>query len=158
MDKLESVFFYQLEKAIKTYRQYAQHNLRIRGFPVTIDQWLILKTISDHREISQQELAEAVFKDKASITRIVELLLHKELIARTLFQQPGKRHKLALTPKGQKLLREMKPVVLQNRSDALEAISLHDLQVAEQALRKIIVNCRKRRPDSPANELHEDSL
>ncbi|MBC7862366.1 MAG: MarR family transcriptional regulator, partial [Bacteroidia bacterium] len=71
MEKLESVFFYHLEKAIKSYRQFAQNKLNSNALTITIDQWLVLKVLSDNQDITQTELAERVFKDKASVTRII---------------------------------------------------------------------------------------
>ena len=47
------------------------------GIDLTVDQWLVLKKISDADGLTQIELAEAVFKDRASIKRILDLLLAK---------------------------------------------------------------------------------
>ena len=72
MEKIDSVLFYYIEKAIKTYRQYAQKELKNAGLTITVDQWLTLNCLNENPQITQKELAEAVFKDTASITRIIE--------------------------------------------------------------------------------------
>src|SRR6218665_55699 len=82
MEKLNATFFYHLETAIKSYRQHAQAQLNENRLDITVDQWLVLKTISDYPEITQKELAENVFKDQASITRIVDLLVKRGYISR----------------------------------------------------------------------------
>jgi hypothetical protein len=69
MEKIESVIFYHLDKAIKSYRQYAQRRLTDAGLDITIDQWLVLNTLTEQPGISQQLIAEKVFKDAASVTR-----------------------------------------------------------------------------------------
>ncbi len=75
MEKLSDIIFYTLERSIKTYRQFAQKNITGGGFNITIDQWLVLKTIQENSTISQQQLDAKVFKDFASVTRIIELLV-----------------------------------------------------------------------------------
>ena len=42
MEKLDKVIFYTLEKAVKSYRQFAQRNTMNTGIDVTIDQWLVI--------------------------------------------------------------------------------------------------------------------
>ena len=73
MEKLKDITFYTMDKAIRTYRNFAQKKLKENGYKITIDQWLIIKAILENPGISQQELGEKVFKDNASVTRIIEL-------------------------------------------------------------------------------------
>jgi DNA-binding MarR family transcriptional regulator len=80
MEKLSNTIFFQLDRAIKSYRQYAQKRLNEKGHAITIDQWLVLKTIMDQPDISQNEIAEFIFKDKASVTRIIDLLIKKGML------------------------------------------------------------------------------
>ena len=77
MEKLDEIIFYTLEKSIKTYRKFAQQQLLKNGYDITIDQWLVLKTLQENQQLSQNQIAELVFKDFASITRIIELLVKK---------------------------------------------------------------------------------
>ncbi len=82
MERLEDVIFYTLDKAIKTYRQFAQRRLNEAGYDISVDQWLVLQAISETPGISQLEIAERVFKDAASITRIIDLLINKNYLQR----------------------------------------------------------------------------
>ena len=80
MENINAVLFYTLEKSIKVYRKYAQTLIANAGFDITIDQWLVLKSLQENSHLSQNEIADLVFKDMASITRIIELLVKKELV------------------------------------------------------------------------------
>jgi DNA-binding MarR family transcriptional regulator len=60
MEKLDSVLFYYIEKAIKTYRQFAQRELKNEGLTITVDQWLTLNCLKENPEMSQKELAETI--------------------------------------------------------------------------------------------------
>jgi DNA-binding MarR family transcriptional regulator len=143
MENLNSIFFYNLEKAIKTYRQYAQSKLRENGFEITIDQWMVLKAIDDSDDITQIGLAEIVFKDKASVTRIIDMLLNAGYLIRNDHPESKRRSQLTITRKGKSLLADIRPQVLKNRRQALKEISENEMRITEKVLKKIAVNCRK---------------
>lgn len=141
MDKLNTVLFYTIEKAIKTYRQYAQKQLKQHGLKITIDQWLVVKSIMDNPEISQQEIAEKVFKDNASVTRIIELLVKAKYLKRTVNKEDKRRSNLLVTPEGEKVFENVYRVVLDNRSTALNNISNKEIETTSKVLTEIIKNC-----------------
>ena len=140
MEKLENVIFYTLDKAIKSYRQYAQKQLRKAGITLTIDQWLILTNLQDNPEISQQELSARVFKDTASVTRIIDLLVKSELLDREVHADDRRRKSLSVTPKGLEILEKVRPVVLKNRATALEGLEKEELKALRKHLLLIIRN------------------
>ena len=142
MEKLERVVFYTLDKAIKTYRQFAQRRLIEAGFDITIDQWLVLHAIEDTPGISQLEIADRVFKDAASVTRIVDLLIRKGYLQRQSHPQDRRRFTLELTKEGKTLIREVNKVSEENRSIGLKGLSEKDLQQLKQTLTTIIDNCQ----------------
>jgi DNA-binding MarR family transcriptional regulator len=148
MEKLNSIFFYHLEKAIKTYRQFAQAKLKTAGIDITIDQWLVLKAITDHPDISQTELAEMVFKDKASVTRIISLLVRDKYLKRETHSESRRRNQLTPSQKGKEVLKNIMPAVLKNRKAALKDISDKEIAVAEKVLKTIQKNCGRIREKS----------
>lgn len=143
MENLNSIFFYHLDKAIKTYRQYAQAILKEKGFDITIDQWMVLKAIDDNADISQNELAELVFKDKASVTRIIDVLVGDKYLKREIHPGSKRRNQLQVSDKGERLLRSIRPTVLKNRKHALKGISESNLRISEEVLITIAKNCKK---------------
>lgn len=143
ISRLENVLFYVLEKTIKSYRQFAQRNLKNVNEDITIDQWLILKTIYDSPNITQREIAEKVFKDHASITRMIDLLVKKEFLSRFFNPEDRRRQGLELTPLGKITQEELIPVIMQNRSKALEGLSSEEVATLRILLQKITANCTK---------------
>lgn len=142
MDKLEENLFYALEKAIKTYRQFAQKRINDAGIDITIDQWLILKTIQDNPEYSQHQLAETVFKDFASVTRMVELLVKKAYLIRNVHPLDRRRFALKITDLGMEILQKVYPIVAENRKLALVNFSSSDIETLKQQLNDLITNCQ----------------
>lgn len=142
MDKLNTVIFYTIEKTIKTYRQYAQKQIKAANLNITIDQWLIIKSIIDNPGISQQEIAEKVFKDNASVTRIIDLLVKANYLKRTINKEDKRRSILKVTDEGKRIINNVYKVVLKNRETALNGINKKDMDIAEDVLNKIIDNCK----------------
>lgn len=141
MEKLDQIFFYSLEKAIKTYRQFAQRNLASKGFDLTIDQWLVLKSITENPDWAQNEIAEAAFKDFASVTRIIDLLVKKGYLTREIHSEDRRRFKLEPTFKATNILKVLEPITKGNREIALKGISNQDVAVVQKYMIRIIENC-----------------
>lgn len=140
-EKLSSIIFYALEKSIKSYRQFAQNRIKEAGFDITIDQWMVLKTLSENSEVTQQQIGALVFKDYASITRIIELLVQKHYIARSSHKEDRRRFYLVITAKGKKILQQLQPVISKNRSIALKGISEKEIYNLRAYLDAITSNC-----------------
>jgi MarR family transcriptional regulator for hemolysin len=143
MEKLSSTIFFQLDRAIKSYRQYAQKKLNEKGYAITVDQWLVLKTITDQANISQNEIAEFIFKDKASVTRIIDLLITKGYLERKTSTENRRRVKLTITKAGKAVIEEILPTIRAYRKGALVNIDETELKSMHKTLEKIIKNCNK---------------
>jgi MarR family transcriptional regulator for hemolysin len=144
MEKLEELIFYKLEKAIKSYRQLAQSALKQKGYVITIDQWLILKLLNDNPDIQQIDLASLVFKDNASVTRIIDLLVKKNYILRSNHLSDKRRSMLKITPLGKRKIDQLTSDVKEYRKDALIHITKKEITQANIILDKIISNCNKK--------------
>lgn len=142
MEQLKNVIFYQIEQAIKTYRMYAQKQIKANGLKITIDQWLVLKSLKENPDCTQAELAEKVFKDSASITRILDLLVQSEYVEREINPNDRRKFNLSVTSQGESILGDTHAIVLQNRKKALEGISENDIQIMSETLKKISQNCK----------------
>lgn len=141
MEKLNTTFFYNLEKTVKTYRQFFQSQLRKNGFEITLDQWLVLHTIIEYPEASQNEIAERVFKDKASVTRIIELLVQNGYLTRAVHPNNRRKFQLDITTKGKKTIEDLKDLVTQFRSTALADIPIEKIAETQRLLHAIVDNC-----------------
>jgi DNA-binding MarR family transcriptional regulator len=138
-EKLESVLFYLIEKANKVVRKYSQEDFVNAGIPITVDQWLVMKKINDAESINQIELANALFKDKASINRILDLLLKKKLIVKDTGLDK-RESVLMLTNQGKAFIRQIMPKIKAHRKEAINGISDGELKVLRKGLQKIINN------------------
>ncbi|XWW44259.1 MarR family transcriptional regulator [Fibrella sp. USSR17] len=139
---INKVIFYTLEKTIKRYRQFAQHNIDQAGVDITIDQWLVLNVIQETPTLAQFEIGERVFKDQASIARIIDLLVKKELLIQTTSEQDRRRVNRQITSKGEQLIKAVAPIIARNRSTALAGIPDEAIEQLRQTLTLIDENCQ----------------
>lgn len=141
MEKTEQIIFYSIDRCIKTYRQLAQERLSAAGFDLTVDQWLVMNVVREHPDATQQQIARRIFKDNASVTRIIDLLGEKGYIKRHISGSDRRKSSLVITAKGKKLMTSASKIVKGYRNMALKGISQTDLDKARAVLNKIIDNC-----------------
>ncbi len=103
-----------------------------RGFDVSYEQWSILVHLYRKDGQTQQELARVAIKDKAAVTRLLNILEKKNIVLR-ITDRHDKRSKLIyLTNKA----KDFKPALI----EIVEEL----LQEAEQGIpRDEIINCKK---------------
>jgi len=133
---------YLIERAIKEYRKVSQRNISKIIKDITIDQCLVLIILNKDVKISQNELAKLIFKDSASITRMIELMVKKDYLIRTIHNEDRRKFNLEITEKGKKTLELINPIAKLNRETALNGLSLEEINLLEKTLNKIITNCK----------------
>ncbi|UUF12821.1 MULTISPECIES: MarR family winged helix-turn-helix transcriptional regulator [Flavobacterium] len=134
---------YTIEQAIKEYRKVCQKNIEKVVSDITVDQCLVLIILNENEKISQIEIARLIFKDNASITRIIELMVKKDYLIREANEVDKRKSKLVITEKGRETIVLLTPVFKLNRKTALDGLSLDEIELLDKLLHKIISNCKK---------------
>lgn len=134
---------YTVEQTIKEYRKIAQKNISQVINDITIDQCLLLMFLNNNSSLSQKEIAELIFKDNASVTRIIELMVKKDYLIRNINPLDRRKFNLEITSKGKKTIELLTPIINQNRQTALEGLSNDEIELLDKLLTKIITNCKK---------------
>jgi len=135
--------FYSIERAIKEYRKFAQKNLSEQLKGLTIDQGMVLLFLDKHPNISQKEMAELVFRDNASMTRMINLMVQKGYLTRSINEQDRRRFNIEITDKGKNAIELMPPIISENRKKSLEGLSEEEIAQLKKLLNKITENCNK---------------
>ncbi|SMP30822.1 DNA-binding transcriptional regulator, MarR family [Flavobacterium hercynium] len=133
---------YSIEHAIKEYRKISQKNIEKVVSDITVDQCLVLIILNENKNVSQIEIAKLIFKDNASITRIIELMVKKDYLIRETNALDKRKTKLEITDKGKKTIELLTPVIHLNRKTALDGLSLEEINMLDKILDKIITNCK----------------
>jgi DNA-binding MarR family transcriptional regulator len=107
------------------------------GANITSEQWGILKCLWQKEGISQSEIAEKVNKDKASITRILDIMQKNNLIKRCDDEFDRRSYRIYLTGEGKSLKRKLKPVVPSTNQRLFQNLDEYELQELQRLLLKL---------------------
>ena len=117
-------------------------NFRQGGIEITPEQWAILLSLWEKDGITQQDLCNATFKDKPSMTRLIDNMERQHLVVRISDKRDRRTNLIHLTKTGREL--EGKAFVIANQTlkEALQDVSMEDLKIAQEVLRKIFTNTK----------------
>lgn len=133
--------FHVIESTIKEYRKFAQKNISEKIKDMTIDQSLVLIFLNEYPELSQKEIAELIFKDNGSMTRMVNTMVQKKYLTRSMNSKDRRRFNIEITKKGQDVLETLPKIIHQNRSISLKGITKNEQKQLTIILNKIRANC-----------------
>jgi DNA-binding MarR family transcriptional regulator len=141
-DELYNSYSFLLDRTARRVKQYAQQKFNELDLNVTVDQWLVLKHLYEHDSMKQNELAEILFKDNPTLTRIIDLLCEKELAIRRQHPKDRRSFQVALTRQGKKKVEQLKPKIQKIRLKAWEGLSKDDFTQFKRVLDTIYENLR----------------
>ena len=112
------------------------------GLDISMDQWMILGPIWQLESPSQKELGEICFRDKPSITRIIDSLEKKSLVVRVPDQIDHRIKRVILTNAGKQLFYDVLPIMEKTREEVRGNIPEEEIQIFKNVLSKIIENLK----------------
>src|SRR5690554_962977 len=133
-------YSFLLDRTARRVKQYAQSRFKNGEFDVTVDQWLILKNLEENEILSQTELANLVFKDHPTLTRIVDILCKKGYIKRVPNPTDRRSFQLLLTREGDQKVKSLKPKVAAIREKAWDNLGHKDFEEFKRILNTIYTN------------------
>jgi DNA-binding MarR family transcriptional regulator len=133
-------YSFLLDRTARKVKQYAQQQFKTGDFDVTVDQWLVLKNLSENEHMSQTELANLVFKDHPTLTRIIDILCKKGWVERVTHPQDRRSFQLHLTEQGISKVILLRPKIFEIREKAWENLSDQDFEEFKRILNTIYSN------------------
>lgn len=117
-----------------------QKNFKQSAIEVTVEQWSVLYHLWKEEGISQQELCNRSFRDKPSITRLVDNLERLKLVKRVPSKQDRRINLIYLTEAGRKLQDETMTMANQTLNEALAGVSKEDIERCKAVLKQVYDN------------------
>ncbi len=121
----------------KLYRNFRLHSLEI-----TPEQWTVLIFLWKRDGVTQQELCNATFKDKPSMTRLIDNMEKQHLVVRISDKADRRTNLIHLTKTGKELEERANVVVEKTLREALKDITIEELSISQEVLRKIFYNTK----------------
>jgi DNA-binding MarR family transcriptional regulator len=127
-------------KASTAISRRLQKNFKQSALDITIEQWSVLYHLWKVDGLSQQQLCEATFRDKPSITRLVDNLEKLKLVKRVASKEDRRINLIYLTKEAQSLQEKTMAVANQTLNEALLGVSNGQIEIAKEVLQVVYNN------------------
>ena len=117
-------------------------NFRQNGVEITPEQWTVLLFLWEKDGVTQQELCNATFKDKPSMTRLIDNMERQHLVVRIADKRDRRTNLIHLTKTGRELEGKARFIANKTLKEALQGLTLEELKVSQDVLRKVFTNIK----------------
>ena len=121
-------------------KQYLAAKLRKNDVPLTPEQFMLIDLLWNQGEMTQQQLADQLQKDKNSVTKLVDAIEKKGFVIRKQNPHDRRANTLVLTEKANELKPGAKQKGISILDQILEGISEDELRSFLATLRKLNSN------------------
>ncbi|WP_315818829.1 MarR family winged helix-turn-helix transcriptional regulator [Paraflavitalea speifideaquila] len=129
-------------KASTAIARSLQKKFNIAELNVTIEQWSVLYHLWKQDGISQQELCNATFRDKPSITRLVDNLEKLQLVKRVSSDADRRMNLIFLTKQAQKLQEQSMGLAEETLNEALQGVPPERIDICKEVLQIVYDNLK----------------
>ena len=109
---------------------------------LTIEQWSVLYHLWKQDGISQQDLCQATFRDKPSMTRLVDNLEKAELVTRKASTTDRRKNLIQLTDKAKAMQDICYDLAAETVDEALQGVGEKDIEVCRVVLKQVYENLK----------------
>lgn len=121
-------------------KQYIAAMLKMQDVPLTPEQFLLIDLLWNQGEMSQQQLADKMQKDKNSVTKLVDAIERKGFVIRKQNSSDRRSNTIVLTEKAELLKNEAKQKGILILDNMLEGITEEELRSFLGTLHKLNSN------------------
>lgn len=93
------------------FRCYLRQRFKECSLDLTTEMMQVLRYLWRHDYVNQQQIADAVNRDKASLTAMLDNMVRRELVTRCADNHDRRSKRIVLTPKGRALEQEVMPLI-----------------------------------------------
>jgi DNA-binding MarR family transcriptional regulator len=140
--KKSELYSFITGKASTAIARRLQKNFKQAGVEITIEQWSVLYHLWKEDGMSQQQLCDATFRDKPSITRLVDNLEKLKLVNRVASKDDRRINMIYLTPEAQELQEKSMEVANQTLNEALQGVTHGQVEIAKEVLQMVYENLK----------------
>jgi DNA-binding MarR family transcriptional regulator len=118
-----------------TYRAFGEH-----GLELTPEQWIVLVRLWQEDGRTQSELCESTFRDKPTMSRILDVMERGALVRRVPSETDARARIVRLTPTGKALQPKLVPLAKQVVAQLERGIPQEDLEITHRTLARMLAN------------------
>jgi len=119
-------------------RQYIQLKIKEHGINITFEMLEVMASLWKKDGINQQELADLTYRDKSSMTYLLDNLVKRQMVIRVEDANDRRNKLVYLTKEGKNLKEQLNPWVAEVYAIASEDVEVKNLQNGLILLNKMI--------------------
>ncbi|MEP0987296.1 MarR family transcriptional regulator [Ekhidna sp.] len=128
-----------IDRTYKVVRKDLINRFKDVGVNITPEQWVILSKLSE-KDMFQTDLANFSFRDKPTVSRIVDLLVQKGLVEKEKDVVDGRKYHVKITDEGKGVIRKATPAVEASRELGWTELSEKEYYTLISILDKVFEN------------------
>jgi len=136
-DDLRGTLHFQLHRIQKAMFRNGNHMMQKSDIPLQMEQLPVLMVICAKKELSQQEVADILGRDKSSVMRSITTMVKKGLVIVSQDVNDKRRNNLIPTKNGIALANKLKNIAKEAESEAFKAFSVEEKDTMLKALMDI---------------------
>lgn len=104
------------------------------------DQWSILMYLTQQDGVTQQYLCDQTYKDKPSMTRLIDAMEKQGLVMRLTNKEDKRERLILLTKAGKDMEEKARYIANRTLKEALRGLTQDEIRTCQEVLRKVFVN------------------
>ncbi len=108
MHKLEDSLGFQVNMTANAMKN--RFNTFLKPYGLTSEQYVIMKSIEENPDITPTQLAGITFKDKTTITRMIDTLVKNEMLIRIPKKGDRRAYNIQWSQKGKEIMQRILPL------------------------------------------------
>lgn len=139
---ISDIFNIVIGRTTNTVNRKLQREFKRVNLTITHEQWSLLSALWAEDGQTQQSLSEKTFRDKTSVTRLINKLEIQSLVVRISDKTDQRTNLIYLTAQGKSLEKTTSPILNQTYKKAIEGISENDILICKDVLNKVFENLK----------------
>ncbi|MBE6225738.1 MAG: MarR family transcriptional regulator [Bacteroidales bacterium] len=122
------------------FKQYITAFFQEEGYNLTPEQFLVMDAIWDEGKMSQQKIADTIFKDKNSVVKLLDGLEKKNLVRRVANKDDRRQNLIEITPYAKEIQQNVTDIAMNAVDLIIKDIPKQDLHIFIKVLTKMAEN------------------
>lgn len=121
-------------------RRHLERGFAAQGYKITAEEWAMLLILNKHEALSPSDLSRLTLRDTTTVSRLIDRLERKELIARMRIREDRRIVDIQMTAAGRALFADLAVIAKAVIQSSLAGFSEPDIQLVTRLLHKMSQN------------------
>lgn len=139
---ISDIFNIVIGRTTNIVNRRLQREFKRANLAITHEQWTLLSALWNEDGQTQQSLSEKTFRDKTSVTRLINKLESRSLVVRVTDKYDQRTNLIYLTAQGKSLENTTTQILKQTYQKAIAGISEKDILICKDVLNRVFDNLK----------------